>query len=370
MKKSQQPLRYTQAGFGIVEILIALGLGVVIILGVTTLFSDTSRTLRDIDRSGKQLENSLFVFDVIATELSLVGYWGEANYPVNAATDVFRTGEDIETPPAVTWTDPPGACLGTGEVLDLTGLDDSKVELAYAMEYPVFSATGVDLVAEWSDCNSTGSTPKGASEYFVVRRASTCATGASPIPATNRCRVLGNDYHLQTNGCYDETAGLVGGEVKLYKVTDATVATNLNYTSYDCTSTAPIYRYIARIYYVDANDTLVRLYLEQGTTGMEFKPESLVEGVELLRFEWFIDTSGDGEYDVVTRGPTAAQWDDVVGIKVWTVTRSLVEEAGYTDGATYTIAGESWSVPSGNESYRRTVQSRVVELVNVAGRRR
>ena len=72
------------AGFGLIELMIALTLGTVIILGVTTLFSDSSRALNDINRSGRQLENSLYAIDLLAKELALVDYWGEAGAPVDA----------------------------------------------------------------------------------------------------------------------------------------------------------------------------------------------------------------------------------------------------------------------------------------------
>jgi len=52
--------------------MIALALGTVIILGVTTLFSDSSRALNDINRAGRQLENSLYAMDLLAQELALV----------------------------------------------------------------------------------------------------------------------------------------------------------------------------------------------------------------------------------------------------------------------------------------------------------
>jgi type IV pilus assembly protein PilW len=92
--------------------------------------------------------------------------------------------------------------------------------------------------------------------------------------------------------------------------------------------------------------------------------------VELLRFEWLIDANGDGEYDTVSRAPSVADWTNMVGVKIWLVTRATTEEPGFTDDFTYTIAGDSWTVPSGNEGYRRRVQSRTVDLPNIGGRRR
>ena len=66
--------RRSAQGFGLVELMIALALGTVIILGVTTLFSDSSRVLTDITRAGRQLENSLYAMDLLAKELALVDY--------------------------------------------------------------------------------------------------------------------------------------------------------------------------------------------------------------------------------------------------------------------------------------------------------
>ncbi|MBT4853264.1 MAG: hypothetical protein HON38_00815, partial [Halieaceae bacterium] len=88
------------------------------------------------------------------------------------------------------------------------------------------------------------------------------------------------------------------------------------------------------------------------------------------RFEWFVDTTGDGEYDRVTQTPDVVDWPNVIGVKIWTVVRSIEREPGYSDAATYTIAGESWSVPANNKNFRRIVQSKTVYIANIGGRRR
>lgn len=362
-------------GFGLVEIMIAMTLGVIIILTVSTMFSDTSRTLYEVSRSGRQLENSMFTLDLLAGELALAGYWGEANYPIVANTQIFLADENIESAPSsLSWNSGgamPPICLGTGASVSGSA-DDNKAELAYAMEFPVYSASGASLNSEFTanTCGGSGGTARAGSEFFVIRRASTCATGPGSMAASNNCPVLGDFYHLQTNGCYNENAGLAGGEIKLYRVTDSTVDSLLPFTRYDCATASPVYRYINRIYYVDGNDVLTRLTLDKDGGAIRFVPEQLVQGVELLRFEWLIDANGDGEYDSVTRSPTVTQWQHIVGVKIWLVTRANIEEPGFTDDLTYTIAGESWTVPSGNEGYRRRVQSRTVELANIGGRRR
>ena len=46
--------------------------------------------------------------------------------------------------------------------------------------------------------------------------------------------------------------------------------------------------------------------------------------------------------------PPLVDWPNIIGVKIWTVVRSSQREPGYSDDATYTIAGEAWSVPASN----------------------
>ncbi len=360
------------AGFGLVELMIAMTLGIAIILTVTTLFSDTSRTLLEVSRSGRQLENSLFTLDLLASELSLVGYWGEAGYPIIADTQIFVAGEDVETAPSsLSWAPGsavPPACLGTGAFISGSA-DNNKSELAYAMEYPVYSASGAVLNS--TACSGkTATARETASEFVVIRRASTCATGDAS------CSAADDFFHLQTNGCKDPSLGLSGGETKLRRAANqAALASLMTYQSYQGCSAgssvpAPIYRYVSRLYYVDDSDVLTRLTLDSVGGSIKFVPEQLVNGVELLKFEWFVDSNGDGDYELVTTSPSVAQWQNVVGVKIWLVTRANTPEPGYTDAVTYTIAGANWDVPAGNEGYRRRVDSRTVDFPNIGGARR
>ena len=360
-------------GFSLIELLIALALGLVIVLGVTDLFVDSSRTHGDVSRSSRQLENSLFALDLLASELALVGYWGEADYPVVADDSNFgplrvaeMAGVAVTGYPAV-----PPLCVGTGK----EGRDP-KIELGWAMEYPLVSGLGVDLEVAMSSlaCDGAISSPKDTEEFVAIRRASTCAIGAS---GGTGCAPIGNFFHLQTNGCYDPNASLSGGEIKLHRVTDADVDAVLTYRNFGCGSQlsdrAPVYRYVSRIYYVNHRDELIRLELGESNT---YKETVLVDGVEALRFEWLIDSSSDGDYDLVRSVADAswseenriADWKNVVGVNVSMIVRSSAPQVGYRDTNLYELPGQVWT--NDHDQYPRVLRSRTVELINVAGRRR
>ncbi len=364
--------RPESAGFGLVELMIALALGTVIILGVTTLFSDSSRALNDINRAGRQLENSLYAMDLLAKELALVDYWGEANAPVDADDPAFgalRAAEldDLEISP---YPVAPPLCVGSGA----TGFDP-RVELGWAMEYPLLAGLGSEVNAAIGagQCQGAGSAASAAAGFVAVRRASTCATGLGAVAAENNCRAVNDFFYLQTNGCYDENAGLSGGEVKLYRADSNSLASAFNYRRYSCdvNQIAPIYRYVSRVYYVNQNDQLVRLYLDNPASGpLGYQQDILVEGVEDLQFEWFIDETGDGEYDRVEQTLAYTDAANVVGAKIWLMVRNTRERPGYSDETIYTVAGQQWPVPAGMAAYPRTLQSRMVMLPNRVGRRR
>ena len=366
-------------GFGLVELMIALALGTVIILGVTTLFSDSSRALNDINRVGRQLENSLYAMDLLAKEIALVDYWGEAAAPVSATDEEYgplRPAEmgNVEVEP---YPSTPPLCVGTGA----TGVDP-RIELGLAMEYPLLSGLGVDLNAALStdQCSGDGSVASAAGAYLAIRRASTCATGSTEQASANSCRPLDDFYYLQTNGCYNENAGLKGGEVRLRRATSGDYADVLDALAFcepdqplNTDEVAPIYRFESRIYYVNQNDQLVRISLERvGDTALGYQQEILVDGVEDLQFQWFIDETGDGQYNKVRTSRTLMYEDaaNIVGAKIWLMVRNPRERPGYTDQTTYMMAGEEWTVPDGKAGYPRTLQSRMVELPNRVARRR
>jgi type IV pilus assembly protein PilW len=360
-------------GFSLIELMISLALGLLIVLGVTDLYVNSSRTQDDVSRASRQLENSLFALDLLAGELALAGYWGEADYPLVADDLTFGPlrPEEMAGEAVTGYPVPPLPCAGSGK----EGRNP-RVELGWAMEYPLTSGLGVDLEVAMSSaaCDIGISPAKDTEEFFAIRRASTCAAGA---PGGDKCAAIGNFFHIQSNGCSDANAGLSGGEVKLYRVTEFNAKSVLNYRGFDCeaeaSDRAPIYRYISRIYYVNHRDELVRLELGESNTYTE---TVLVEGVEALRFEWLIDRNLDGDYDVVrsvgdeswSEAQRAADWQNVVGANMSMIVRSSTPEVGYRDSNIYELPGQIWTIEK--DEYQRILRSRTVEFVNVAGRRR
>ena len=351
-------------GFGLIELMIALALGMVVILGVTTLFTDSSRALNDINRAGRYIENSLYAMDLISKDVALVGYWGEANALMPPYTPNFgalRAQEIVDLNVAGYNDLPPPLCVGTGA----TGFHP-RIELGWAMAYPLLAGQGLaaDVEAGVDPCNTSGSTAWSKVDYVAVRRASTCALG-------DNCRAVGNFFHIQANGCNAPNANLFGGEVKLHQVSEDTLGSTLDYRQYGCADAAPVYRFVSRIYFVNYADELIRLSLDEVDGAPLYQQEVLAEGIEVLRFQWHIDDTDDGEYDRVETGLSHEDAAHVVGVRIWLMVRDTSPRSGYSDPNTpYEIAGEAWPVPEGREAYPRVLQTRMVMLPNRIGQRR
>ena len=128
------------------------------------------------------------------------------------------------------------------------------------------------------------------------------------------------------------------------------------------------------VYYVDTDDFLVKLEMTSDASGIQYEAQRLVAGVELLRFQWGIDTDGDGVADEVkaahssTDPWSASDWVNAVSVTVWLVIRSPQEIKGISQPESLTVAGDSYPI-STTDKYARVVQTRTVDIANISGRR-
>lgn len=306
-----------QRGFSLVELLVAMVIGIVILLAASEVMVSNSRTRGEVERTGRQIENGVFALQLLEDDISNAGFWGEANVAAGA-------------------TAPPLCPL-------------SEADLGDAMGYPVRSAEADDLVAD-AECEDAP--VKADSRVIALRRASTCALG------TLNCQLVNQALpYVQVPAC---VTGANMGEVQL-----ATGTASLTGQQIDCATPAPIYRYISRIYYVTSDDELARMDMEAGGY---VASGALVEGVEALHFSYGIDDNGDGRVDAYINNP-AANEGDIAAVRLWLVARNLAATPGYIDDRTYSLGGVEHEVPEAFADHKRQVYSTTITLRNVAGAR-
>jgi type IV pilus assembly protein PilW len=348
--------RYTDRsdGLGLIEIMIALALGVIIMLGVTEIATQNSLTRYELERTGRQIESAAYALRVIENDINNSDFWGEVG-------DTPRWSPAMPALPALPASGLPPVCAG----LD-ADTDTAIGELWHTIGVPV---QGQEATVG-GNCITT---VKAGTDFIAVRRASSCALGTLPAGS---CDPEGEDFHVQVNACFDPADG-TRLPADLYIEAGGSGLSALSGETRECDSTvlAPRYRIFNSIYFVhddpddDENDDQLRRARLEGSGPATYRQVPLVEGVELLRFEYGLDNDGDGQVDETKAAPVNTEWGDVVMVRIYLVVRNLEPSPGYSDDRAYNIAGAAYVVPNDLKDHRRQVYTRTVGLRNVAGRR-
>lgn len=325
-------------GFTLVELMIAVALGLVILAALTSFFVQTSQNRSELDRNSRQIENGRFATDLLREDLSLAGFYADLNQPMGT-----------------TWQTP-AACT-----TDVASLGFAPSLLNPQVPVPIFGyAQGVGAPAACLPNLVAGT------DVVVVRRVNTERTAAAAP--------LGSQYYLQVSECATDNpatpfvfaAGASAASFTLHKL--------------DCAALADIWRYREHVYYIracsicgsDTIPTLVRLELN-GTAAAQMAEVPLVEGIQDMRVDYGTDTNNNGIPDVWRRCEAAApcvaaDWSNVVAVRIHLLARNLEGSPGYSDTKTYNL-GLSGTVAASGDNVKRHVYTAVVNLNNRSGLR-
>ncbi len=293
-------------GFTLIELLVGLTLGVLVLFALVTLFVNNSRMRREIDQASQQIENGRYALDLLRDDLHLAGYYGDA---------VPQQGF------APTTATIPNVCA-----TDVANLQFVAPPAALQWPVPVFGIAAGDAVPACVSSATGGQ--KAGTDILVVRRTSTMPTTGA-LTATK--------VYLQASGCKTELE-----QHKDFVVDVGANAGTFARTKKGCAAAGDIYEFETRIYYV-SNETVptLRLLTLSGTSSTN---EPLVEGIEDMRFEYGRDNIGsDGAPDELRRCLStvdpcvAADWANMVAVRVNLLARNITSGVGYTDTKTYTL---------------------------------
>ncbi|MDP2262335.1 MAG: PilW family protein [Hydrogenophaga sp.] len=332
-----RPLPRSERGFSLIELLVAMTVGLILVAGLVTLFANSSQTGNELEKSIRQLESGRYGLELLTEDLSVAGYYGE----------VSMEGAALK----------PAAPCGTGSAS--LGWKNPTLAPVTPFEAP-FPVTGV------AKAETTGleclTNRKTGTPALVVRRLDT--DRVSPGVATN------DRFHVQTSRCVSDPPDI--------RFVLSTNAADFNLKDQNCTGINLVQRYISRIYFVatcnecgvDTIPTLKRAELFTSS----FVVSPLAEGVDDIAFEYGFDTDGNGGPDVYrlglsgTAGAADNDWSNVVGVRVHLLSRSSEPTPGFQDGKTYSL-GLAGTVGPVNDNFKRRVYTATTRLNNIAGPR-
>lgn len=337
-----------EKGFSLIELMVALTVGLILLAGLTTIFVANSHTRDYIERANQQLENGSYSMKVIMTDLSNAGYFAEFDPTQLVATTTL-----------------PSVC------------DTSLSNLKNSIPIPVQGQDGGSIGA------CIGTDVRANTDVLVVRRTSTCVAGSANCDAV----VVGDPY-FQASLCGGATELGSTNPNSFYALdyaTDTAVST-LALHQRDCTTTAAVHRYETHIYFIANNDepgdgipTLKVAELDKDTTSV-WSTSAIAEGIQDMQFEYGLDTNSDGVPDIYTSDPSSygacgsgttptcvGNWQNVMAVNIHILSRSITQEPGPKDSKQYTL-GNVIDGPF-NDKYRRHVFESYIKLYNAAGRR-
>ncbi len=308
-----------EQGLTLVEMMVALTIGMVLLGGVITILSASQQTYRVNEALARVQENARYAFQLLARDIRMAGYMGCVGDGVevfNALNDnsdflwrLHQPLEGFEATSAAAWTpslpSPAGmipSALGGCDIIVVRGVDggDARV-LSHPSSMPPGSA---DLTVTTSSGLSNDDivlvTDCLAAAIFQITNISTSA-GQSKIE---------HDIDIGTPG---NSAAALGNE----------------YTG------GEIVRVTTRAYFIRTNPRgIPALYWRRGTGAAE----ELIEGVEDMQIQYGEDLDGDRSADVYRTADQIADWEAVVSVRINLLVQS-VEDGITSQPQTYTFNG-------------------------------
>ena len=335
-------------GFTLIELMVGIALGLIVLAVLTTAFVNVSNNRRDMERTGRQIENGRFAIQLLADDIVNASYFGEFDPRVVG--------------PPVTKPDPCSTSVA----------DMKDMVMMHIQGYAAGDAK--------PSCISDVRTGTAA---LAIRRSATCIAGDANCDAATAGQIF-----LQSTLCNSELANPVVSTHYIVMAKPASGPTAFPLHKHDCTTVASLRAYVMHIYFIANNNdpgdgvpTLKRA--ELGANGA-FSVVPLVEGIENLQLEYGLDTNGDSMPDAVSAdagayGGCAADpcyitnWLNVVTAKIHLLSRSIDTTPGYTDTKTYPLGlqadGTQLTVGPFNDSFKRHAYTGTIRMNNPAGRR-
>jgi type IV pilus assembly protein PilW len=394
-KMSRSP---REGGFSLIELMIAMTLGLLILSGLTTIFVKNSLARSEIERSNRQLESGRYAMSLLTEDLRMAGFLATFSpYGTIMFSIVPPNVPKIPAPPLGQDFDP--AALAPAMTALPDPCDFSAANLSKSF---FFHVQGYDNPNNMPSCVADA---RAGSDILVIRRVSGCVAG--PVNEAGCDAVSPGAPYFQASNCFQATelAQNTGGATaaKDYQAhfrlgTDTSTAF-MNRRPINCVAgtQADFRRYLTRIYFVANNNvgsdgipTLKRA--ELGAGGFTIVP--LVEGIETIQFEYGVDTNGDGPIDGYTTDPftynacagaavlagwpsaCVMNWLQTHAVKVNLLARNLEASSGYVNNKSYNLGLKADGTanlfpPSGTygDAYKRHAYNATVRLDNPSGRR-
>jgi type IV pilus assembly protein PilW len=353
-----------QAGMSLIELMIAVAIGLALLAGLSSLYVSTSKARGEFNKTSEQVENGRYALQSIARDIEMAGFYGRASLPVTTAS--YALSDPCATAPAS------------------MGFSTSPTLIPLPVYGPALATPVPACLA------TTLPNMKAGAEVLTV----SYVAGSTTITAD------GTNYYLQRSGCETDSVSMVysNSNSAFTLHNKAAVAGGACSTS----TQAELRKYVMRSYYVatcdvcSSGDTTPTLKMAEFTPGVSgaIQVSSLVTGIEDVHYSYGVDVDNNGSPDCYVDNPpdvsavpaacaaavaaatpsypwtTSAKdnWANVTAVRVNLLSRNLDKTASWTDTRTYDLGRTAVNGPY-NDHYKRHVYGTVARIWNTGGLR-
>ncbi len=313
-------------GFSMVELLVAMMLGIFLSLGMGNLFLSSNNLYVQDEESARMQENSRYALRYISRELTMSSFMaGLLQYEGLAAMSVTT-----------------GCVSGNAWVTDVSRT------LEIVNNFSAATTTSVNTQLNCIDDVVSGSdiiTVKRTADQASFIRSGGTATGNAE---DNQLYLKVEDYGSSI--AYEHVASADDGF--------ASAATEVEYWKY-------FFKALYIRSYSNADGDGIPSLCMASLNSLSVSDECLVEGVESMQIEFGIDGNNDYAADYFTGSPSATESQQIVSAKIYLLMRSVATISGHVDDAIYTLG--STSINGGNafnDAYKRKIFTTTIKLRN------
>ncbi len=319
-------------GFSLVELMVAMVVGLIIVSGAFSLHSGSRKTQAVNEMQMDMVADARFAIDMIAYDLRHAGMWGGTNKEVyidcksSDALCTATSGGEIPAPLTIG-----GDCVA-GWYSDLSR--------------PVF-ATDQTVGNPYPICIPASEAYLAGTDVLEIRYADSNATLSADLQP--------NQVYVRSNN--KDGRIFVGNKQPVI-------------ASYDSSALTKNHELHAYAYYIsdftdaagDGIPSLRRVALVNAPT---LQNQTLISGVSDLQVQFGEDVDGDQVVDRYVNPNAVTDWSAVYAAKIWLVMRSDQPQRGVDTAKSFRIAGAPAVTLGGPDDFRYFMVSSVVNLRNL-----
>jgi type IV pilus assembly protein PilW len=304
-------------GFSLVEMMVAIVIGLILLAGVSSVMVSTKRTYNTQDSLGRLQENARIAMVILERSLRNAGYIGCNINPSNI-TSVIDSSSDpysFNLTNLLEGSESGGNWYPSGATLASTLKDGSG--------NPITPRAGTDLLyirgAESDGTLQLQEKMNKQSASLKVNQPSGIADGEILILSDCSSTDIFQATGVNTSGGFDNILHNTGSTVPGNVMLEGGAKLSKNYGT-----DAKLMSFQSTIYYIGTGKSgEPALFRRRISTTGTFTTEELVEGIENLQVLYGEDTNSDRVADVYRKADAVVNWGNVVTVRFGIIARAL-----------------------------------------------